>query len=107
MGVIDFDVISGVMVYLWQGTHGTDIYLSGFSFQVILSLQSSSLHPEQQCRGHLDNFDFPCGPIDFGVMFTEPRMSKYHFLSAQARDSEGGPFRVFLVAEYEAYYFCY
>ena len=28
----DFDVISGVMVYLWQGTHGTDIYPSGFGF---------------------------------------------------------------------------
>ena len=95
------------MIYLWQWSNGADIYSPGFGFTGNPFLMEFVSAPRTTMRWAPGHLDFPFFPVNLGVVFTKPGVSKQEFLFSQIGDTEGGPLRMIFVTEKETDGFCY
>ena len=95
------------MVYLQCWANGTDVYLlhlSLLSNPLLTEFISAAGAAVWRASGH---FDFSFVPVNLGIMFPEPGVSKYQFLFSQASDAEDSLFGMIFVLENETDSFSY
>jgi hypothetical protein len=96
-----------VMIEFRDRTTGTSLFPTDLSFvgnPLLASIFSAAGTAARRTTRHLDFSGFP---IDFRIMFMEPRVSENEFLLSEVGDSEQSAFRVVFVPKHEINNFRY
>jgi hypothetical protein len=86
------------------GTSFLPLYLSFVSNFLMAGIISATSTAMGQTARH---FDFSSFPVDFQIVFTQPRVSQDKLLFSEVRDGKQSLFRVGFVSKYKIHDFSY